>query len=126
MAVFFSCEKPGTGIINCSECKQEEPVTASIEIITVYMQNPAMINIYEGNLEDNILMDTFEAFSDRITRVVPVNRKYTVTADYNITGKSYIVVNSVYPRVLYDDESCDEPCYYVYDDMIDMRLKYTK
>ncbi len=125
MTILFSCEKPVTGIIKCSECKTDEPVTATLEIKIGYQNNPAVVSIYEGNLEDSILYESFFTFLDKVTRSVPVNKKYTLTAVYSLESQ-YIVVNSVYPRVLYDEVSCDVPCYVVYDKTVDLRLKYTK
>jgi hypothetical protein len=125
LVILFSCEKPITGILNCSECMAEEPVTVSLEIKVGYQNTPAEIYVYEGNLEDNILLESFFSTSDKVTRTVPVNKKYTVTAVY-LLESDYIAVNSVYPRVVFDDESCDEPCYYVYNNKVDLRLKYTK
>jgi len=123
--VFFSCEKPLTGFINCSQCKSDEPVTANIEIrLSSYTQS--IVNIYEGYLEDSILYETFTTSADKVTREVPLNKKYTLTAVYYMEGKEYIVVNSVSPGVLYDEESCDEPCYYIYDKFVDLRLRYTE
>ena len=124
LVVLFSCEKPVTGIIKCSECRLNEPVEATLNMRISSKYNAATINIYEGNLEDSILYESFVTAFENVTRIVPVNKKYTFTAVYSI-GAQYIVVNSVYPRVLYDEESCEEPCYYVYDKVVDLRLKYT-
>ena len=84
------------------------------------------VNIYEGYLEDSVLFESFSTLSSTTTNLdVPVNKLYTITATYSREAK-YIVINSVTPRVLYDEASCDEPCYYVYDRKVDLRLKYTK
>jgi hypothetical protein len=57
---------------------------------------------------------------------VTINKKYTLTATYYIPGNYYITVNSVTPMVRYEKAQCDNPCYYVYDRIVDLRLKYTK
>lgn len=125
IVVFFSCEKPLTGFINCSQCTSDEPITARIEIRLSSFTIPT-VNIYEGYLEDSILYESFTTSTDKVTREVPLNKKYTLTACYRLDNKDYIVVNSVSPRVLYDEESCDEPCYYIYDKFVNLRLRYTE
>jgi len=128
MALFFSCEDPGVIVINCSDCLDEEPVTARLKI---KLEEPGygygtIIRIYQGNLEDSILYDTFSSSFSQIYREVPLNKTYTLTASYYIRGYNYIAVNSVTPHVLYDKDNCEEPCYYVYDNNVNLRLKYTK
>lgn len=39
-------------------------------------------------------------------------------------GQKYITTGAARPKVRYDETSCDEPCYYVYDNVIDLRLRY--
>lgn len=125
IVVLFSCEKPLTGFINCSQCTSDEPVIAVLEIRLSSYTVPT-VNIYEGYVEDSILYESFTSSADKVTREVPLNKKYTLTAVYYIDGKEYIVVNSVSPRVIYDEESCDEPCYYIYDKFVNLRLRYTE
>jgi len=59
--ILFSCEEHGF-LVECAECKIEEPKNAELEIqLSKPDQNMAgaKIDIYEGNLEDNILLDSF-------------------------------------------------------------------
>ncbi|MCX6302305.1 MAG: hypothetical protein NTW82_08975 [Bacteroidia bacterium] len=126
MVLFFSCEDPGLIVINCSECLTDEPVNANLTIKLEHVDYDVNINIYQGNLEDSILYESFATTANVAYRKVPLNKKYTLTATYYISGNSYVVVNSVAPRALYDEDDCEEPCYFVYNSDIDMRLKYTK
>jgi hypothetical protein len=123
LVLLFSCEKHP--IVNCSECEQEEPLKAKLEIRLENGYNTT-VNIYEGNLEDSIIYISKFAGSNRVYEYVPLNRKYTITATYYDRGNYYIVINSVIPRVVYDEYSCEEPCYYVYDRKVNLRLKYKK
>jgi hypothetical protein len=127
LVLFFSCEKPGAGIIYCSECESTEPThaTLNIKLEKSYTYNTT-VNIFEGNLEDNVLYKSISTVASNISQSVPLNRKYTVTATYNDMGNCYITVNSVTPRVLYDENYCDEPCYFIYDKDVDLTLKYKK
>jgi hypothetical protein len=54
---------------------------------------------------------------------VTLNKKYTLTATYNIQDNTYVVVDSATPRVRFDKDKCDDPCYLVYDKKLDLSLK---
>ena len=112
--------------VNCSECLTNKPETALLEIRTEKTGNEILINIYEGNVEDNILYESFLTISSNIQRSVPINKRFTLTATYSYEGNNYITVNSVMPRVKYAEDQCEDPCYFVYDKVVDLKLKYTK
>jgi hypothetical protein len=127
LVICFSCEEQGI-FIKCPDCTAEEPLKTDLEIkldLTFY-SSATLIEVYEGNLEDNILYSSYNTLRTKTTIPVTINKKYTVTATYYIPGDYYITVDSATPRVRYDKEQCDDPCYFVYDRMIDLRLKYTK
>lgn len=123
MVFLFSCEKPM--IIRCSDCLTEEPLKAKIEII-LDDYSDITVTIYEGNLEDSIIYEAVTTEARTFYRSLPLNRKYTLTATYYDRGNCYVAVNSITPHVLYDENFCEEPCYYIYNNKIDMRIKYTK
>jgi hypothetical protein len=123
----FSCEEQGW-IVRCPDCTANEPDQASLEIKFDDPQfgNTVMINIYEGDLEDSVLYKTYYVSGTKTTVPVTLNKRYTVTATYYIPDNYYIAVDSAYPRVRYDKNTCDDPCYFVYDKIVDVRLRYTK
>ena len=125
LTLFFSCEKSGQVIIICSECQSSEPVTAELKI-SLESNQGITVNIYEGNLEDSVLYESAYTESRIIYRTVPLNRKYTLTATYYDRGNCYVAVNSAIPRVKYDADFCEDTCYYVYNNNVNLRLKYAK
>jgi hypothetical protein len=123
----FSCEKEGL-IVKCADCLSEEPlkINLDVKLDNTYSGVATIINVYEGNLEDSVLYRTFTTSSTTTTISVTVSKKYTVTATYYYVGNDYYVaVDSATPRVKYEKSQCDNPCYFVYDKDIDLRLKYT-
>lgn len=122
-SVGFSCEKNGF-FVNCEDCIRDEPVDTRLEItLDADITSGAVITVYEGNIEDNIIYTTFKVSTEETSVVVFLNRKYTVSAKYLISDTNYIVVDSATPRVTYDDMKCDEPCYYIYDNDVNLKLK---
>jgi hypothetical protein len=126
LAIFFSCEDKGF-IVQCSDCTIDEPVTAELYAdLDPDHYYGCLVQIWEGNLEDSILVDSYPSYMKVFTQEVVLNKKYTVTATYNISGAIYIAVDSSTPRVRYEKAQCNDPCYYVYDKKLELRLKYTK
>ena len=123
----FSCEDQGL-IINCPDCTSDEPVKTELNIKLDYAYSgyQTIVKIYEGNLEDSVLYSSFEVTGNSTSVTVSMNKKFTVTATYYIPDDYYIALDSATPRVRFDKTKCDDPCYFVYDKDIDLRLKYMK
>jgi hypothetical protein len=125
--LFFSCEDQGL-FVKCPDCVSDEPVNTNLE---VKLDLPASgqvtkVNIYEGNLEDSVLYGSINTTGPNASFSVTINKKYTVTATYYVPDDYYVAVDAATPRVRYDKTHCDNPCYFVYDKNIDLRLKYTR
>lgn len=127
LVIFFSCED-SMYITNCDECTDEEPLDTIISAKLDESNQNVLVILYEGKIEDNIIVDSTRIFSTYIKyqKKVSLNRTYTITATYIINNKSYTVVDSTTPRTKYTETLCENPCYFVYDRMLDLRLKYTK
>jgi hypothetical protein len=126
LVICFSCEEQGL-FVKCPDCTAEEPIETNLEIkidLNFY-GNITLIKVYEGNLEDSVLYSSYQSPGKVTTIPVTINKKYTVTATYYIQGDYFIAVDSATPRVKYDKEQCDNPCYFVYDRICNLRLKYT-
>lgn len=129
ISVLFSCED--IIFVDCTECVTNEPVEALLEIKLEENQQGARITIYQGNMEDNIILRQFDSYSKVVYQGVPFNKSYTLKAEYTqdkiiYTQDEiiYVVVNTVQPRVKYVEEKCTEPCYYTYDLKVNLQLKY--
>ena len=128
LLILFSCDK-SIFSINCSDCTVDEPKIALIAISlngNTPDQTQTIIRVYSGNLEDSVLLTTFSGASSDQTYSVSLNKKYTFTATYRINGSSYTTVDAIFPRTKYEKSVCKDPCYYVYDKKVNLKLKYTK
>lgn len=124
LTTIFSCEKQPL-VFNCSDCTEQEPITADL-VIKLDPSSIEIVNVkvYEGDIEDNILSRTISTSESEATVSVTLNKTYTLTAEYHVSGKTYIAVDSVTPGVKYDKDQCDNPCYFVYNKTINLRIKY--
>jgi hypothetical protein len=122
----FSCEEQGL-IVKCPDCTADEPEETNLDVKLdqKYSDQIIEVKVYEGNLEDSILYSSTLVMGTHPVIKVTVNKKYTVTATYHILDEFYVVIDSATPKVKYDKTTCDDPCYFVYDKVIDLRLKYT-
>jgi hypothetical protein len=124
--LLFSCDKPGL-FISCKDCTEQEPVDAMINVkIDLFSETNYYpdINVYEGNLEDGLLINTYTSDGGPFSFSEPINKKYTITATYYINGICYIAVDSTTPKVQFEGDRCGKPCYIVYDNKVDLRVKY--
>jgi len=129
LSVVFSCEKMGL-IVNCDECTVSEPVEADLKVRLDYPYSTGyntIVRVYEGIIEDDVLKSTQNVKVTELSVTVRLNKKYTLTATYvDTNGSTYIAVGSATPRVKYNSDQCKDPCYFIYDKKIDLRLKYSK
>jgi hypothetical protein len=130
LAVFYSCEKQAfeeQGLfVDCSKCETGEILKTSIDVLLDENPSGTALQLWEGNIEDSILVSTINVFYSTFTYYVTVNKKYTITATYLISGNKYIAVDSATPKVKFIKNKCDDPCYFTYDRVCDLRLRHTK
>jgi hypothetical protein len=124
--ICFSCdEKLYTGDVDCNECYIDRPSKADLIInVTVDYKFPAVpIVIYEGNIEEGKIVFSDTAYSSPFQVTVKVNQRYAVRAEYNANGSTYYGVDGTKIKVLTVSDACDETCYVVEDERMDVRLK---
>jgi len=128
ITVLFSCEKTFPGMILCTECFDDEPLMALLDIKMSANSSfrISSLEVYEGKLEDSILYKSYDIAAATTRISVAINKEYTLVAKYYFMGNYYYVVNSVLPRVKYDELQCEKPCYYIIDKSVDLRLRHVK
>jgi hypothetical protein len=82
------------------------------------------ITVYQGNIEDGIVFERFTSTGNSTYSTVSINRKYTLTARYYFPEGNFVAINSVTPQVRYTKNACDDPCYFIFDRDVDLRLKW--
>jgi hypothetical protein len=114
-------------IVKCEDCLDSEPTEARVSIDVDFGTSfGGEVLIYEGNIEDNILMSRSTGYGGNMVFMLEINKKYTFKVEYiGPEGVRYSAINSVYPRVKLELEKCSgSPCYYVYDNKLNMKIKY--
>ena len=122
----FSCEDQGL-VVKCADCLNEEPGDAVLDIkLDSDSSTETIVNVYEGNIEDSVLYTTLKTFNSSASVKVTLNKKYTVTATYKEQNDLYVAIDSATPRVRFEKSQCDKPCYFIYNKVLDLRIKYTR
>jgi hypothetical protein len=128
IAVILSCDKELYNV-SCNDCVLKELPEIQLEVeFDSYrdkMYQIPEIKVYEGNIEDGIVVATKISPYSPVYLQVYINKKYTVTATYYYYGKIYIVVDTVMPYYVYSSEKCDHPCYFLKNNKVSLHLKYT-
>lgn len=124
LSAIFSCEE--LIFVDCAGCLNIEPEDAALDIKLSKNQNGALITVYEGTPENNIIFDQFISFRTSETLRVLLNKSYTLTAEYESGERTDIAVNSARPRVKFEEERCDDPCYFIYNTRVDLTLKNSR
>jgi len=123
--IFFSCENPLL-FNKCPDCYHTEPLNSEIKAklnTTTSQGMPTTIQIYEGTINDGILLGSYKTSSTEWRFSVKLNKLYTVTATYYMNGIFYTGVDAVNPGVRYEKVLCDQPCFLVINNELDLRIK---
>ncbi|TFH50239.1 MAG: hypothetical protein E4G92_00430 [Bacteroidia bacterium] len=125
LLVVFSCEKGY--ITDCRECTTGEIGDVKLKIwIGPRSYDPALrrVTIYEGAMEDSLILSRFSTSESYVEYNALLYKDYTVTVEFISNGKNIISVDAACPQMRYDENTCNEPCYYIYGNIIDVRLRY--
>ncbi|MBN3034261.1 MAG: hypothetical protein JW861_01645 [Bacteroidales bacterium] len=127
VVVLWGCERdtaylPG---VDCEKCYQEKPEWGPLEIrVTVSEAYPFVpVTIYKGNIENNDVEYQDTTWQDPYIIDVPVDRYYSVTAQYQKDGHILYSVDGGKFRVRKSESACDEPCYYFSGGFFDARYR---
>jgi len=119
------CDSISLSPVDCSECYTDKPKYGEIEVIlTINNENPEVfITLYEEefNEANAIYTGVIQTSTTRLT--LRTNKEYVVKAEYLKDGRSYHVINRAKLKTKRDYETCSDPCYYIIDKSVDLRIK---
>ncbi len=125
LLVIFSCEKGY--ITDCRECSTDGIGDVKLKLYigsTSYDPASRRITVYEGAIEDSLILSRFSTHAGYIEYDALLYKDYTVTVEFVRNGKTNISIDAACPQLRYDENTCNEPCYYIYGNIIDVRLRY--
>jgi hypothetical protein len=84
------------------------------------------VTLFEGAVEDGIILRQFsleEAYS-YVEEDAILYKDYSATLEFMLDGRKYITTAGARPQTGYDKSTCEEPCYFIYGNVLDLRLRY--
>jgi hypothetical protein len=126
LTILFSCED--SYVSECRDCYPEGVPLTQLKILlrnTDYVPVNPMLTLYEGPVEDGIIIRQFisEVSVSYFAIDAILYKDYSATLEFTMDGRRYITTAGACPKVGYDKNSCEEPCYFLYDNVLDLRLR---
>jgi len=121
-----SCdEKIFTGDVNCDECYTDSPDSADLVInLTINNKFPRVpLVVYKGDVEDSQVVSIDTADYSPFYVYVPVDKKYSVKAEYKKDDATLFAIDGTKLKVLVVTDACDEKCYVIEGESLDARIK---
>ncbi len=127
LLLLTSCQKV---ITNCNECYTTEASGTELRIILYNnpLQPPSdpVLTIYDGNISDSLILYRqiiAHGYSDLYYPAL-LWKEYSATLSFNLDGQEYTTVAYACPQLRYDETSCEQPCYFIYHNVLDLRLRF--
>ncbi|MCX6258037.1 MAG: hypothetical protein NTW49_09130 [Bacteroidia bacterium] len=124
---FVSCDKAWVDCdtYNFSDCNEVEPVVGEMKIhLTINAENDSVpLVVYYGNFEDRDTAYADIVRADTVTYSLPVNHRYSVTAEYTSGDKHITAVDGVEMKKK-SSEVCKATCWKVTGNEMDVTLHY--
>ncbi|HBS85161.1 MAG: hypothetical protein A2W91_01615 [Bacteroidetes bacterium GWF2_38_335] len=124
----FSCddvEDPECEDYDYSSCDTWEPKSAELVIsLTINEENLKVpITIYDGKIEDNIVVDHCTVPNNKLYYDVPIDHFYTVMAEYKSGDKTIFAVDGEEMKKK-SSTVCDSTCWTVKGGYLNVTLRY--
>lgn len=113
------------GTVDCAECYQPKPDWGRLNAtLTINAENSFVpLVVYIGNIEDNNIEWIDTSYSTNYWVEVPVDKYYSISAEYKSGDKTIFAVDGDDFKVKYTDSDCDLPCYYFTGGYYDLQLR---
>lgn len=121
----YSCED-STLFVDCDSCYKSISEEVSIELkVTIDDENNFVpITLYKGNIDNGEIILTDTSYSNTYyTQALEIGENYSAIAKYSHGGRVIYAVDGRELRKKYIKNSCNEPCYILQGDVLDLRLK---
>jgi hypothetical protein len=126
LTLLLSCED--SFVSDCRECYPDGVPRVKLEILyrnPDYVPYNPKVTLYEGAVEDGIIISQYiieEALSFIEVDAI-LYKDYSATLEFFRDGRKYITTAGASPKAGYDENSCEEPCHFIYDNVLDLRLR---
>jgi hypothetical protein len=123
LAGYSSCEVFPK--VKCSECTSLEPDSADLKMLfTINAENPKVpLVVYKGKVEEGNVEWTDTTNNETLYLYVQMNQFYSVVAKYKSGTHTIYAVDGDKIRTVNETDNCNQECYIVTNNELDIRLK---
>jgi len=113
-----------TDSVDCDNCYSQKPQNADIVVrLTINDSQQAVpIVIYKGKIDGDIVLSVDTAYSNLYYYYAQIGTEYSVSAKYERGDSTIIAVGATTMKTRLTAEACEDACYYIKDNIIDLRL----
>ena len=110
---------------NFDDCFLDEPVDAFFELKISQPENvdSVLVKSFRGTIDEGELIEAFYSYNTEESYYLDVNHYYSAFAEYYIKGDTIRVVDGQELRSV-KTSKCDETCWKIKGDELDLRLKF--
>ena len=128
LLVIAGCEREDQRFFDkfrCEDCYQDKPAMGALNVLlTINDENPYVpLVVYIGMMEDNDIEYVDTSFSKDYWVNVPVDKYYSIAAEYKKGGNTITAVDGSKFKLKYTESNCDKPCYYFSGGYFDLQLR---
>lgn len=121
----YSCEEYKL-FVDCDNCYASIPDKYNIEIqVTLNDENQyVQITLYHGTIDNGKIISIDTIYNTPYyTEMLDYNEYYSAVARYSQKGRVIFAVDGQELKNKLNKSTCEEPCYTIQGDVLDLRLK---
>jgi hypothetical protein len=125
--LLFSCEEGY--LTDCTRCYTSQNYSVILKINLDNhdrnFENP-VFTLYEGPVSDGVIIEKYQLRNTNsiVYQDALLYKDYSATLEFSYNGRQYVTTAGACPKVRYDETTCEQPCWYIYDNIIDLNLRY--
>lgn len=123
----FSCQEGETSFdVDCAQCESVEPdsFNLSVDLTINNLYDTVYLEFYKGRVESGTPSWEGEVTTPLFFHLVPVGEYYSVKATYKNDGKTIIAIDGDKMVSRYIIDACDNDCWIVRGNLLNVELKY--
>lgn len=125
LPMVLSCDEFQFLTIDCSQCYINKPLWGEIELkLTINEENQEVkVSVYNEKYDESRLVSTDLYYWNRVYIPINTDQTYVFKAEYTHNGRAYHVINKGKLKTRLDYDNCDEACYYIIEQSVNLQIK---
>lgn len=120
---FVSCNWMSNQI--SPDCLGSRPDVADLNILLTHneLHDTTLVVIYQGDIEDELVIDSYDVWSETLTVTLPVDEYYSAKAFYYVNNEEYIAVDGDKLKAINNPDDYGD-CWLISGDKLYLQLMF--